>query len=144
MDLLTTYTHDSELQAITALSLTATLYKSPQYALRNFPTCCVFINCSLATASNSGESSAQVLSSQPPLQNSTELKTQLSQTQSQSHIATNGQSISKSWCRNPSEAHDQIFITHLQLRSCFCEAASLTSGFITGCFSRKAQLVGII
>jgi hypothetical protein len=31
--------------------------------------------------------------------------------QSQSHIATDGQSISKSWCRAPSGAHDQIFIT---------------------------------
>jgi hypothetical protein len=47
--------------------------------------------------------------------------------QSQSHIATDGQSISqsvsqsvsKSWCRAPSGAHDQIFITVWQLRSCF-------------------------
>jgi hypothetical protein len=30
---------------------------------------------------------------------------------SQSHIATDGQSISKSWCRDSSGAHDQIFIT---------------------------------
>jgi hypothetical protein len=30
---------------------------------------------------------------------------------SQSHIATDGQSISKSWCRAPCGAHDQIFIT---------------------------------
>jgi hypothetical protein len=37
----------------------------------------------------------------------------------QSHIATDGQSISKSWCRAPSGAHDQIFITVFQLRSCF-------------------------
>jgi hypothetical protein len=34
-----------------------------------------------------------------------------SQSQSQSPIATDGQSISKSWCRAPSGAHDQIFIT---------------------------------
>jgi hypothetical protein len=32
------------------------------------------------------------------------------QSQSQSHIATDGQSVSKSWCRAPSGAHDQIFI----------------------------------
>jgi hypothetical protein len=32
--------------------------------------------------------------------------------QSQSHIATDGQSISKSWCRAPSGDHDQIFITY--------------------------------
>jgi hypothetical protein len=41
-----------------------------------FPACCVFISHSLATASNKGESSAscaQVLSSQPPMQNSTKL-----------------------------------------------------------------------
>jgi hypothetical protein len=31
--------------------------------------------------------------------------------QSKSHIATDGQSISKSWCRASSGAHDQIFIT---------------------------------
>jgi hypothetical protein len=30
--------------------------------------------------------------------------------QSQSHIATDGRSISKTWCRAPSGAHDQIFI----------------------------------
>jgi hypothetical protein len=34
-----------------------------------------------------------------------------SQSQSQSHIATDGQSISKSWYQAPSGAHDQIFIT---------------------------------
>jgi hypothetical protein len=31
--------------------------------------------------------------------------------QSQSHIATDGQSVSRPWCRAPSGAHDQIFIT---------------------------------
>jgi hypothetical protein len=91
MDLLTTYTHHSELGAITALLLTSTLYKS-QDPLRLSPACCVFISRSLATASNSGDSSAsraQVLpssrvelncqlnysaiSSQPPLQNSIDL-----------------------------------------------------------------------
>jgi hypothetical protein len=39
----------------------------------------------------------------------------------QSHIATDGQSISKSWSRAPSGAHDQIFITLWQLGSWFCE-----------------------
>jgi hypothetical protein len=48
--------------------------------------------------------------------------------QSQSHIATDGQSISKSWHRAPSGAYDQIFITLWQLRSCFCGAPSLTRG----------------
>jgi hypothetical protein len=48
--------------------------------------------------------------------------------QSQSYIATDGQSISKSWFRAPSGAHDQIFITVWQLLSCFCGAPSLTRG----------------
>jgi hypothetical protein len=52
------------------------------------------------------------------------------QSQSQSHIATDGQSVSKSWCRAESGAHDQIFITVSQLRSCFCGAASLTRGWV--------------
>jgi hypothetical protein len=37
----------------------------------------------------------------------------------QSHIATDSQSVSKSWCRAPSGAYDQIFITVWQLRSRF-------------------------
>jgi hypothetical protein len=36
--------------------------------------------------------------------------------------------VSKSWCRAPSGAHDQILITVWQLRSCFCGAPSLTWG----------------
>jgi hypothetical protein len=47
------------------------------------------------------------------------------QSQSQSHIATDGLSISKSWCRAPSGAHGQIFITVWQLRSWFHGAPSL-------------------
>jgi hypothetical protein len=34
----------------------------------------------------------------------------VSSSQSQSHIATDSQSIIKSWCRAPSGAHDQIFL----------------------------------
>jgi hypothetical protein len=48
--------------------------------------------------------------------------------QSQSHIATDGQSFGKFWCRAPSEAHGKIFITLWQLRSCFCWGPSLTRG----------------
>jgi hypothetical protein len=48
--------------------------------------------------------------------------------QRQSHIATDGQSISKSWCRASSGAHDQVFITLWQLRSCLCGAPSVTRG----------------
>jgi hypothetical protein len=45
-------------------------------------------------------------------------------------IVTDGQSVSKSWCRAPAGAHDQIFITVWQLRSCFCGAPSLTRGWV--------------
>jgi hypothetical protein len=48
--------------------------------------------------------------------------------QSQSHIATDVQSISKSWRRALSGTHDLIFITLWQLRSCFCGAPSLSRG----------------
>jgi hypothetical protein len=52
------------------------------------------------------------------------------ESQSQSYIATDGRSITKSWCRVPSGAHDQIFITVWQLRSCFCGAPSLMRGWV--------------
>jgi hypothetical protein len=70
MDLLTTYTHDLELQALTTLSLNSAAHDKP------FSAGCVFTSRSLVTASNSEDSSAsrvQVLSSQSPVQNSTEL-----------------------------------------------------------------------
>jgi hypothetical protein len=46
-------------------------------------------------------------------------------------MATDGQSVSNSWCRAPSGAHDWIFITVWQLRSCFCGALSLTRGRVS-------------
>jgi hypothetical protein len=73
MILLTTYTHHSELQVITALSLISTLYKWLQNRLSLFPASSVFINLSLATVSNSRDSSGSrthVPSSQPPVKNS--------------------------------------------------------------------------
>jgi hypothetical protein len=45
------------------------------------------------------------------------------QSQSQSHIATDGQSVCLSWCRAPSGAHDHILITVWQLLSCPWEGA---------------------
>jgi hypothetical protein len=48
--------------------------------------------------------------------------------QSQSHIATDGQSISKSWFRDPCGVDGQIFIALWQLRSWFYGASSLTRG----------------
>jgi hypothetical protein len=72
IDIFTASAHDSELQVTTALSLISTLYKSPQHPLSLFPACCISTSRSLAISSNSGDSSAscaQVLSSQPPVQN---------------------------------------------------------------------------
>jgi hypothetical protein len=77
LDLLNTYTHDSELQATTAPSLITTA------SAKSFPASCVFTSRSLATASNSGDFSASraeilserrlpsncVFSSQTPVQN---------------------------------------------------------------------------
>jgi hypothetical protein len=63
-----------------------------------FPACCVFTSCSLVKASNSGDSSAsraQVLSSQPPVQNFFQL------IESESYVTTDGQPASLSWNKAP-------------------------------------------
>jgi hypothetical protein len=76
IDLLTTHIYDSKIQTITTPPLISTIHKSPQHPLRVFPAYYDFISRSLATASNSGDSSAsraQVLSSQPPAHNSLNL-----------------------------------------------------------------------
>jgi hypothetical protein len=88
-----------------------------------FPACYVYIDRSLATAANSRDSSTsrvQAFSSQPPVQNSTESEVKIK--------VTLRLTVSKSWCRGTSGAHDQIFITVWQLRSCFLGAPSLTRG----------------
>jgi hypothetical protein len=59
MDLLTTCTHHSELQVITAPLLISTIHKSPLHPLNLFPACSVNSR-SLATSSNSGDSSASL------------------------------------------------------------------------------------
>jgi hypothetical protein len=52
--------------------------------------------------------------------------------QSQSHIATDAQSVSKSWYRAPSGAHDQIMTRYLFLSDSYvlvsCGAPTLTRG----------------
>jgi hypothetical protein len=76
MDLLTTYTHNSEQQEITAPPLTYTSHKPLQHLLSLLQPA-ILTSRSLATASTNGDSSAsraQVLSSKPPLQNSTQVK----------------------------------------------------------------------
>jgi hypothetical protein len=104
-----------------------------------FPACCIFISRSLASASDSGYSSAsraQVLLSQmsthlhisfqPPLQSSAGWLS--SQSQRQSHIATDGQSVCLSWCRDLAGALDQMLIFKWKLLSCPCGAPSLARG----------------
>jgi hypothetical protein len=71
MDVLTTYTHDSELQALTVPPLFSTIHKSPQHPLSLSPACCA-ISRSLVTASNGGHSWAsrsEALSSQTSVYN---------------------------------------------------------------------------
>jgi hypothetical protein len=72
LDLLTTHAHQSEVQVITAPPLIPTIHSSPQHPLSFFPACCFLTSRSLATASNSGDSSAsraQVLYSLTLVQN---------------------------------------------------------------------------
>jgi hypothetical protein len=64
-------------------------------------------------------------------------------TESDIYIATDSQSISKSWCRAPSAAHDQIFITLWQLRSSFCGAPSLTRGRVCLLYMLLALASGV-
>jgi hypothetical protein len=51
-----------------------------------------------------------------------------SSSQSQGNIATDSQSVRKSWCRALSGARDHIFIIVWQLQPCFCGTPSLTRG----------------
>jgi hypothetical protein len=55
-------------------------------------------------------------------------KAQCYQSQSQSHVTTDGQSVSMSWCRGPSGSRDQMFITVWRLLLCLCWTPSLTRG----------------
>jgi hypothetical protein len=62
INLLTTYTHHSQLQAILALSLISTLYKQNTLSLRQ-PT--VFSSRSLATSDSGGSSASPVFTASP-------------------------------------------------------------------------------
>jgi hypothetical protein len=63
--------------------------------------------------------------------------------QSQSHIVTDVRSVSKSWCRAPSGAHDQIFLTLLTVTVLFFVGRPLWqedgSVFCICCWSLPAQ-----
>jgi hypothetical protein len=77
IDLLTNYTHNSDLQVITVPSLISTQITTAP--ARPSPACSVSDSCSLARASNTGDFSAsrtQVLSSQLPMQNSCQLSSE--------------------------------------------------------------------
>jgi hypothetical protein len=95
----------------------------------------------LLTAPNAVDSSASVFTSLPPgdrlvapygrnpwLLTPSRICPPLSldQSQSQSYITADGQSVSLSWCQVASEVQDQIFVTVRQLRVCSCGAISLT------------------
>jgi hypothetical protein len=139
LDLLTTYTH---LQALTTVSLISTLHKSRQHPLSllqpavsspavpwqrfltveilQFHAIRFYLRSLPCRTQLSAESRltprlAAISHHRPGLLFTGWLSTD----KSQSHIATDGQSISKSSCRAPSGAHDQIFITVWQLQSCF-------------------------
>jgi hypothetical protein len=104
MDLLTTYTHDLELQAITAPPQTSTICKSPQHPLSLLQS-----DVSSPTTSNSGDSSTALTKS--PLHRFP----YKSQSQSQSYFMTGGLSpISSSWRQAPRDSWIVIF---LQLNS---------------------------
>jgi hypothetical protein len=73
VDLFTTSIQNSELQANTAPQHNSQITTAPA---KHFAGCCVFTRSSLATAFDSGDpsgSGAQVLSSQSPVKNSSEL-----------------------------------------------------------------------
>jgi hypothetical protein len=77
---LATYTHDSELQVITAVSLILHISQITTLPAMPLEACYMSTSSSVATASNSGEisaSRAQVLLSQPPVYNSCQLSTQI-------------------------------------------------------------------
>jgi hypothetical protein len=52
----------------------------------------------------------------------------LQKLKSQSHVTTDGQSTSQSWCQAPSGVQDKIFVTVRQSLFCRCGAPSLTKG----------------
>jgi hypothetical protein len=78
MDLLTTYTHHWDIQVINSAIADLHTSQMTTASVKPFPACCYFTGSSLAMDSKSGTFSASrshVLSSQPSVQNSTELTT---------------------------------------------------------------------
>jgi hypothetical protein len=122
--LLTTYTHDSELQIITWPPLILIIHISPQHPLSLFQP-----PVSSPAVPWQRLLTVEILQFQALRFYFHSLSCRTAYThKNQSHVVTDGQSVSQSWCRAPSVAHDQIFITVWQLQSCFCGAPSLMRG----------------
>jgi hypothetical protein len=115
-------------------------YKTTFYQSLNAkysPACSAFISRCLVTALNNEEYSYSMLMSllsgeypTTPSPFSLPCRTQLSGSKVEVKVTlrlTDSHSVSKSWCRAPFGAHDQLFITVWQLRS-FLEAPSPTRG----------------
>jgi hypothetical protein len=130
MDLLTTYTHDWELQVITKLSLISSLYKS-LYAKSSL-VCSVFTSRCLVTNHNIEDSSASVFTSLLSGEYPTTEAPSLLSLPCRTQLWTNWVEVEVTLRLTVSQsngAHDQqICITIWQLRSCFCGAPSLTRG----------------
>jgi hypothetical protein len=137
MDLLTTYTHHSELQVITAVTLISTLYKSLH--AKSSPACSVFTSRCLVTALNSGDSSASALMSSlsgecRATEMSTELQRHLFCLHCRAQLSTDWvesslmlpSTISRPVClgiNHPSGAYNQIFIYVRHFCICWCGGA---------------------
>jgi hypothetical protein len=121
MDLLTTYTHDSELQAVTAPPLISTIHKSPQQLLSIFQPAV-----SSPAVSWQQLLTVEILQLHALKSTLQRLPYRTDQVECESILWS---TVSRPIClgiKHPSGAYDQIFITVRQLRVCWCGALSLT------------------
>jgi hypothetical protein len=57
---------------------------------------------------------------------------------------TDGQSVSQSWCRASSGAHDEIFITVRQSRTFLCGASFLTRGWVCPLPESQSAVISLL